>query len=267
MHRRNANGLVFYTFSLLDSFDGLVQAVFTRLGGVSRPPYHWLNVGHTVGDDLEAVETNHRLIFNALGITEGRVVTCHLVHGIRVAPVGREHLGKVIPATDGLITDTPGVFLLLRFADCVPVVLYDPRRRAVGLVHAGWQGSVLGIAAEAVKEMRRHFGSRPEDILAGIGPSIGPCCYEVGDDVISFARRHLDAPPLLAKPGGSVHLDLWELNRQHLLRMGVRRVEVARICTRCRRDEFFSHRGDGGRTGRFAVVVGLRAEPPASGGR
>jgi len=253
------NGLVFYRFSSLEGFDGLVQGVFTRLGGVSRPPFDSLNVGHTVGDDLEAVELNHRRIFQTLGIPRDRVVTCHLTHSTRVAVVGEEHLGKVIPATDGLVTNTPYVFLMLRFADCVPIVLYDPAKRAVGLIHAGWKGSILGIAYEAVRVMQQAFGSRPDDILAGIGPSIGPCCYEVGEDVIAFARRNLGAyVPLVEQSGGSVHLDLWELNRLHLAWAGVRRIEVSEICTACRRDEFFSHRADRGRTGRFAVIAGVR---------
>ncbi|HDN79813.1 MAG: peptidoglycan editing factor PgeF [Chloroflexi bacterium] len=258
MQRQSVNGLVFYRFNSLGGFDGLVQAVFTRLGGVSRPPFDSLNVGHTVGDDLEAVEANHRLIFRTLGISPHQTVTSYLVHSTRVAVVDKLHLGKVIPATDGLVTNVPGVFLILRFADCVPIILYDPEERAVGLIHAGWKGSILGIAAEAVRTMVQAFGSHPEDIVAGIGPSIGPCCYEVGEEVVELAQEHLASPPLVKGSNGAVHLDLWELNRRYLAEAGVKQVEVAQICTACHRDEFFSHRASRGRTGRFAVIVGIR---------
>ncbi len=254
MLRISKNGLVFYTFP---AFQGLTCAIFTRLGGVSKPPFDSLNVGHTVGDDLSAVEENHRLIFEALGISKEQVVTARQVHGLGVAVVDEGNKGKVIPDTDGLLTATSGLFLMLRFADCVPVVLYDPKRNAVGLLHAGWKGSIMGIAFRAVKLMQEAFGSRPEEVLAGIGPSIGPCCYEIGEDVAELAHEFWPKPPIFHTPQGKMHLDLWELNRQWLLEAGVKKVEVAGICTRCRNEEFFSHRASGGLTGRFAAIVGL----------
>jgi len=252
--RLSKNGLVFYTFP---TFQRFTCAIFTRLGGVSKPPFDSLNVGHTVGDDLSAVEENHRLIFEALGISKEQVVTARQVHGLSLALVDERHKGKVIPDTDGLLTSTPGLYLMLRFADCVPLVLYDPVRNAVGLLHAGWKGSIMGIAFKAVEFMQEAFGSRPEEVVAGVGPSIGPCCYEVGEDVAGLAREFWPNPPILHTPQGRMHLDLWELNRQWLIKAGVKKVEVAGICTRCRNEEFFSHRASGGLTGRFAVVVGL----------
>jgi len=252
--RISKDGLVFYTFP---AFQGLTCAIFTRLGGVSKPPFDSLNVGHTVGDDLNAVEENHRLIFEALGISKEQVVTARQVHGLGLALVDERHEGKVIPDTDGLLTSNPGLFLMLRFADCVPVVLYDPAKNAVGLLHAGWKGSIMGIAFKAVNLMQEAFGSRPEEIVAGIGPSIGPCCYEIGEDVAELAREFWPNPPILHTSQGKMHLDLWELNRQWLLKAGVKEVEVAGICTRCRSEEFFSHRASKGLTGRFAAVVGL----------
>ncbi len=254
MLRFNVNGLVFYS---LPSFCEITCAFFTRLGGVSKPPFDSLNVGHTVGDDPGAVEENHRRIFEALGIFGSQIVTARQVHGLEVAVVDEGHQGKVIPNTDGLLTSTPGTFLMLRFADCVPVVLYDPGKGAVGLLHAGWKGSIMGIAFKAVKLMQEAFGSRPEEILAGIGPSIGPCCYEIGDDVAELAQDFWPEPPITRTPQGRMYLDLWELNRRWLLKAGVVRVELSGICTSCRKEEFFSHRASGGLTGRFAVVVGL----------
>ena len=174
--------------------------------------------------------------------------------------MGPEDRGRVIPATDALITDTPGIALMLRFADCLPVLFYDPVRRAIGLAHAGWRGAIKGIAARTVVAMMEAYGSRPADIVAGLGPCIGPCCYQVGADVIASVKAGFNHwRGLLQSQGdGSVHFDLWEANRRQLTEMGVEEIEVIQICTACRTDEFFSHRAEGGRTGRSAVMLGMR---------
>jgi copper oxidase (laccase) domain-containing protein len=178
---------------------------------------------------------------------------------------------------------------MLRFADCLPVLLYDPVRRAIGLAHAGWRGTLKGIAAKTALTMVEAYGSRPADIVAGLGPCIGPCCYQVGTEVIELVKAGFSHwRELLHSQGdGSVHFDLWEANRRQLdeLRMppscsapapqlpdmsdgcgcseqtgGQREgsVEVSRLCTVCQNDEFFSHRAEQGRTGRFAVILGMR---------
>ena len=258
MLRVEKNGLVWYT---LASYTGLpvVHGAFTRLGGFSRTPFADLNVGGHVGDDSAAVAANHRAIYAALGVDPARVVSARQVHGDRVARVGAPDAGSTLEATDALITDTPGLLLLLRFADCVPVWLYDPRRRVVGLAHAGWQGTARCIAAKTVCAMGETFGSRPEDIRAGLGPAIGPCCYEVGSDVIEALRVAVtDVEGLLGdRSTGTAHLDLWEANAVQLRAVGVSHIEKADICTSCHVDAFYSHRREEGRTGRFAVVAGL----------
>lgn len=152
----------------------MIQGVFTRRGGVSRGPYSGLNVGYTVGDDLQAVEINHNRICRTLGIPRQAITSARQVHGTQIAPVKPEDRGRTFPDTDGLITDVPGVVLLLRFADCVPLIFFDPARPAVGLAHAGWRGTPAGIAARTVMSMQATFGSRPEELTAGIGPAIGP---------------------------------------------------------------------------------------------
>ena len=282
MLRQQINDLVYYRFANLASYDQVIHGVFTRLGGVSPSPYDSLNVGHLVGDDHQAVEANHALICQALGISRGDVATAHQVHGSRVALVGPEDRGRVIPATDALITDTPGIALMLRFADCLPVLLYDPVRRAVGLAHAGWKGTVGGIAAKTASAMMKAYGSRPADIVAGLGPCIGPCCYQVGTEVIESVKAGLNHwQGLLRFQGdGSVHFDLWEANRHQLAELGAPppspptlrpcsgqalggrkrkgEIEASQLCTACRTDEFFSHRAEEGRTGRFAVMLGMR---------
>jgi YfiH family protein len=256
--RTESNGLVYYRFESLGS---VPHGVFTRLGGISREPWASLNVGHGVGDDPQAVGTNHDRLCAALAITRGNIATAYQVHSSHVGVVGPDDRGRVFSATDALMTNTPGVFLMLRFADCLPILLFDPVRRAVGIVHAGWRGTVTGVASAAVVAMREAFGTQPGDLIAGLGPAIGPCCYEVGENVAEQVRSHLPngASLLHRMQGGSLHFDLPEANRQQLEAMGVERIEMSGLCTACHIEEWFSHRGERGRTGRFGVIIGLSA--------
>ena len=199
----------------------------------------------------------------ALGVAPEALVSTRQVHGCAIVPVpappgdGDEASGQ-----DGLITAAPGVYLLGYFADCVPLLAYDPVRRAVGLAHAGWRGTLLRIAERLVAELTATFGVRPADLRVGIGPSIGPCCYEVGAEVIAPVREELPGGAELLRPGrpGHAWLDLWAANRQALLRAGVQpeHVEVAQVCTACHVERFFSYRREGGLNGLFGAVIGLR---------
>jgi YfiH family protein len=258
------NGLVYYQFESLGRFveRGEVRyGIFSRLGGVSVPPFATLNTGHTVGDDPAAVAENRRRICRALDIDEGSVAGGHQVHGASVALIGPKDRGRTRPATDILLTARPGIPLMQRFADCVPLVLYDPVRRVLGLAHAGWRGTVQRVAVEAVRAMIRAFGSRPDQVLAGVGPSIGPCCYRIGPEVAAQVRADFQESEgwLLPQTAGAIHLDLWAANRQQLEGVGVSQVEVAGLCTACHTEEFFSHRAENGRTGRFGVMAILSA--------
>ncbi|MFZ5592146.1 MAG: peptidoglycan editing factor PgeF, partial [Bacillota bacterium] len=175
---------------------------------------------------------------------------------------GARQYAGALPDTDALVTGRPGLVLASFYADCVPVFLLDPQRRAAGLAHAGWQGTRRKIAARAVQVMQSALGCRPQDILAVIGPSIGPCCYTVGADVyqhfVAAFPRHIDA---LARPAGphKWHLDLWQSNRLVLLEAGLAEgnIYTARLCTSCREDLFFSYRRQGGRCGRMAALMRL----------
>ena len=257
--REENNGLFFYRFHSLAAHGEIVHGVFTRLGGTSRPPYHWLNVGKSVGDDQKAVDANYGLICRALGIHRGDIATAYQVHSANVAVVGPDDRGRVARQTDALVTNRPGVFLMLRFADCVPIAFYDPVQRAVGLAHAGWKGTLGKAARKTVEAMMEAYGSRPADLIACIGPSIGPCCYQIGGDVAKLVNEVFPYQPQLLHRqwDGSRHLDLWAANRMQLAALGVHQIEVSGLCTACHNDEFFSHRADNGRTGRFAVVLGL----------
>jgi YfiH family protein len=241
---------------LLGSDERFRHAMLTRLGGVSRGAFEALNLGSTVGDNPGAVAENHRRIFRALGIDPSRVVSPYQVHGCNVTRVDGSHGGRVIPETDALITDEPDLILLLRFADCVPVLLYDPAHDAVGLAHAGWRGTAAGVIPATVRAMTEAFGTRSGALWAGIGPAIGADHYEVGAEVVEAVRATLsDSADVAQKRGVRWHLDLPGAVAAQLKAAGVGHIARSGLCTACRTDEWYSHRAEDGKTGRFGVMV------------
>jgi len=259
MIRHHKGGVVYYTFPHLGW--GVKHAIFTRLGGLSHSPFDGLNVGHRVGDEDEAVEANHRIIYETLALSGEDVVTARQVQGHSVAVVGPKDKGQIVPGTDGLVTETPGVALMLRFADCAPILLYDPQKRVIGLGHAGWRGMVGLLAQRLAQTMREEFGCHLGQVKAGLGPAIGPCCYSVGEEVREAVGAVLpDSSGALVERADGVYLDLWEANRWQLRQLGIQKIEIGKICTACNTAEFFSHRAEGERTGRFAVLMALRGE-------
>jgi len=254
----------YYTFDLLRDVH-VVHAAITRRGGISPEPWSSLNVGGTVGDDSDRVLENRRRTIQALGLPFGSLYDVWQVHGKRVVyaqaprPINMPHL-----KADAILTNQPGVALFMRFADCVPIFLFDPLRNVIGLVHAGWQGTVNRIAAEAILAMGDRYGSQPENILAGIGPSIGPHHYQVGSDVIKKVQETFggDASELIyfedqAEEDYRAQFDLWRSNRLVLEQAGVREIEVSGVCTACHLEDWYSHRGEKGRTGRFGALIAL----------
>jgi YfiH family protein len=160
--------------------------------------------------------------------------------------------------SDGVVSNVPSLVVAVTSADCVPLLLWDPVRQVVGLAHAGWRGSALGVGERVVATMTSVFGCRQRDIVAAIGPSIGPCCYHVGAEVVETFHAH--GTPVVASPhNGRSALDLWETNAVQLIRSGLEpdAIENPRICTACRTEHFYSHRREMGRTGRFAAFIGL----------
>lgn len=239
---------------------GVAHGVFARQGGVSPAPYASLNMSVSTGDSRKNVLANRSQAFRALGRDPDSLADLWQVHSADVvvadSPNGeRAHLGQA----DTLITDQPNVTLFLRFADCVPILLLDPLRRAIGVVHAGWRGTLKKAVGAAVAAMSQRYGSRPGDILAGIGPSIGPCHYAVGPEVVEQVRQAFGAAAdaLLPPNFAGYHLDLWAANEAALRQAGVEQIEVAAVCTYCHSDDFFSHRAQGARTGRFGALIGL----------
>jgi len=259
MIRHHKGGAVYYTFPHLGW--GVKHAIFTRLGGLSHSPYDGLNVGHLVGDEDKAVEANHRIIYEMIALSAEEVVTARQVHSCSVAVVGPKDKGRIVPATDGLVTETPGLGLMLRFADCLPILLYDPQKQVIGLGHAGWRGTVGLLAQRLAQTMGEEFGCRLAQVRAGLGPAIGPCCYSVGEEVREAVQAVLpDSSGALVERGDGVYLDLWEANLWQLRQLGIQRIEVGKICTACNTAEFFSYRAEGERTGRFAVLMFLQGE-------
>ena len=217
-----------------------------------------------IDGDLGLAQSANRARFcQRFGVDPGHVVAAEQVHGANVALVGLADRGRVVPGTDALITDEPGVYLALVFADCVPIVLHDPVRRAVAAVHAGWRGTAARIAARAVAEMRASFGSDPADLRATFGPAIGRCCYEVSAEVADAVQATVpDAVVVAAGPRGRPLLDLPAVNRAQLLTAGLvpRHLAWRVCCTSCQVDRYFSHRAEAGQAARMAALVGLRGE-------
>ncbi len=255
---QSKNGIRYFTFETLG--ENIVQAIFTRQGGVSRVPYESLNVGGTVGDEVECVRENRLRIFAALDRRAESAFDAWQVHGTKVVIADAPRPPDVPhEQADAILTDQPSVTLFMRFADCVPIFLQDPVRQVVGLVHAGWKGTVLGTVRIAIRAMHDHYGTDPADLLAAIGPSIGPDHYEVGPEVVAQVEQAFgaDSPGLLSSNHHGQHFDLWAANRLWLEREGIRQIEVAGVCTACHTDDWFSHRAEHGRTGRFGAILAL----------
>jgi len=253
------NGIRYYTFDIFPR--EVTQAVFTRQGGVSPEPWASLNVGGTVGDEAARVRENRYRSFAALGRRIDSLYDVWQVHSADsvIADAPRDPKDELIQA-DAIFTDKPEVTLYMRFADCVPILFYDSKQGVVGLAHAGWLGTVRGMTSAAVKKMREHYGSKPENIYAAIGPSIGVDHYEIGADVISKVQESFnsDSERLIESRNNKTYLDLWSANFIQLQKSGVEKIEVAGLCTACHLDDWFSHRAEKGRTGRFGALIALK---------
>jgi polyphenol oxidase len=290
---RAANGVERLSVPRWEEFAWLWHGFSTRKGGVSRAycaegAAGELNLGFTATDRPESVTANRRLFAEGItGSAATPLATLRQIHSNLVVVAVRQTAQlKLPPRADGLMTGEEGLLLGVQTADCIPVLLADRRRRIVAAFHAGWRGTVSRIVESGVGRMRLEFGSRPEDLIAAIGPGIGACCYEVGEEVFSafesqfaYARELFfdveDAdrlrtrypmlflnqrPPGHGPAGGRLHLDLAEANRRQLLTAGLKAESIQLLggCTVCRQDLFFSHRASGGRTGRMMSVIGVR---------
>lgn len=257
-----------------DLFTGIRHGISTRHGGVSGPPYESLNLGFSTPDDEARVAENRARFARSLGITPEALTTAHLTHGSEVAvflagspdswsrswhPVrpGSDRFAWVFEA-DAVVSNVSGLTFLLTAADCTPILFLDRARAVVGAAHAGWRGTARGIAGNVIRQMTRSFGTDPADVVVGIGPSMGPCCYTVGDEVVN-AFETFGTHPVTVADGDALRLNLWSSNRAQLLAAGVpsSSIETMGLCTGCHVSDFFSHRAEAGRTGRMAGAIGL----------
>lgn len=301
-------GLEWLECGALTRLPWLLHAFSTRHGGVSKGAARGLNLGFIEADSRAHVEKNRRRFFSQLGEQNWTLASLRQIHSTHIyrvvrktreepeyhpagypAPAGR---GRRAPEGDALMTDQPGILLPVRVADCLPILLADPRRRAVAAVHAGWRGTLARIVQKTVGVMRQVFGTDPQGLRAAVGPGIRACCYEVSEDVVGafcgrFSRGESyfrDLPPrnptdalaekypllfLSKQPPGhledrlpAAHLDLVAATEDQLLEAGLRaaNIHVAEFCTACRTDLFFSHRKEGARTGRMMAVIGIRPD-------
>jgi polyphenol oxidase len=264
------NGLTILQFASLSQHGRLLQFVTTRTGGASQAPYDGLNLALHVGDEPSAVLRSRELLCASLDIPLDALTVAQQCHGSHVQVVTREMRGSgaraeatAIAATDAMVTSEPDICLVVLVADCVPILLFDPCRSVVGVAHAGWRGTVAGIARRTVETMASRFGSEPPDVCAALGPAIGPEDYEVGPEVAAEFERTFpeDAGNILrAASAGRAHVDLWAANRSQLIAVGVPadQIEPAAISTFRSTDRFYSARAADGPTGRFAAGVMFR---------
>ncbi len=246
------------------------HAFSTRKGGVSPPPYHSLNLGLSVGDDPAAVHENRRRYFGALGLHPSGIVRVRQVHGNDVLVVdealaGHDRFPRLLLDDDyfydALVTDMPGLSLTISTADCLPIFVVDPRRPAVGAVHAGWRSSARGVVEHTLRKMRDAYGTDPVDCYAALGPGIRDCCYEVDEPVIASIRRSCKEWQPFVQSAGEEHwmLDLPHLNIALLHEGGLRRDRIfdTGLCTACRSDLFYSYRAEKPTTGRMMSLIAL----------
>lgn len=260
MEQHEKDGITYFQFETLA---GVTHGVFGRSGGVSPSPFTSLNLSDTVEPGGEAVRENRRRAYGIFGRSTASLVYADLAHRADVRRVTSADHGRSIRDTDGLITDDPGCGLTMNFADCGSIFLYDRANRAVGLGHAGWRGAIADLPGAMVRAMVHEFGSDPESLVAALGPCISVSRYEVDEPVISEVRDHFPKwqDRLLiyfsAERTGRPHFNLPLANhiRLHDAGLPLENVELPNLCTASRTDLFFSHRAEGGKTGRFGAVM------------
>ncbi len=260
MIRKEANGIAVLQFGE-EKFSGTIHGFIARRGGVSPKPWDSLNQGGTVGDLRDHVIENRRRAFDFFGRKVESIFDVWQVHGTTTicTPTARG-LEATHQKADAIFTNNPQVTLFMRFADCVPIMIYDPNKRVVGLIHAGWKGTVNKIVAEAITTIEKVYGINPSNLIAGIGPSIGPDHYAIGEEVEKGVRMSFNNKDsqVLCYENGKAFFNLWKANELVLRDMGVESIECANICTACHLGDWYSHRAEKGATGRFGALIALK---------
>jgi polyphenol oxidase len=258
-----ANGSVALVLPKIGGADS-IMAFSVRTGGCSQPPFESLNFSVSQGDASENVQCNYTTLAEHLRIEADKIVTCRQVHEDHVEVV--DVIPQVPPRADAIITSNAGIYPAIKTADCLPILLLDPMRRVAGAIHAGWRGTVLRITRKVVRMMKSRYGTNPTDLVAGLGPAIAPCCYEVDEVVLKpFCQAFPQAEQFIIKSKSgnrstkSLSLDLVGANRFELIREGVPLVNIhsTELCTSCNSALFFSYRRDGIKSGRHIALTGF----------
>lgn len=268
---RERDGLVYLSFPALEETGLAVNGFSTRHGGVSTGCYATMNLSFTREDPRENVEENYRRMAAALGVDREKMVLSWQTHTVNVRQVTEADWGKGITRerdyrdVDGLITDVPGTTLVTFYADCVPLYLLDPVHKAIGLSHSGWRGTVKRMGQVTLEAMGRAYGTRPQDVIACVGPSICKDCFEVGGEVAqefrqAFRQKDWDSLIRAGERPGKFQVDLWRANELVFLEADVKpeNIHVTNICTKCNPDHLYSHRVMGTERGNLAAFLGLR---------
>ena len=264
LEAREVNGVPFLSYPLLDGTGCVLHGFSTRLGGVSEGHCKTMNISTKRGDKPEAVEENRRRIAAAIGVEPDRMVYTQQTHTTNVVVVHAGDEGRTFEETDGMITNVPGICLVTFYADCVPLYFVDPVKKVIGLNHSGWRGTVGKMAKVTVERMTEEYGTRPEDIVAAIGPSICQDCYEVSEDVIAQFQENYDkkywGKLYYAKGNGKYQLNLWKANEINFLESGILKehIAVTNVCTCCNPDILFSHRVLGWERGNLSAFLALK---------
>lgn len=262
-----SSGLIYLT---IPAFEGtkLVKHCFTtRVGGVSQGIYNSLNTSPDKEDPVENVIKNLEIVCNAVGIDYRRLVLSDQTHEDNIRIITEKDIGKGltrpsdIRSIDGLMTNIPGIPLITFYADCVPLFFLDTKKRVIALSHSGWKGTVLKIGVKTIKKMTEVYGTKPEDCLVGIGPSIEKECFEVGMDTAGYFMDSFENWADFMEPYGEskYKIDLWEANKLMLMEQGIpgENIIISGYCTKCNEDLFFSYRRDKGRTGSLSAILQL----------
>lgn len=253
---------VYFKSSVLEKFDQISHCFTSKMGGNSCGKITGLNLGFRVGDDFQAVENNYMLVAKDFELPYEHITAAKQTHSTDICVVTQENSGCGISRldetfeADGLVTNALQIPIAVFYADCVPILLFDPERRVIAAVHSGWRGTVGKISQNAIALMNEKFGSEPQNILAAIGPSIGPCCFETGAEVAS----EFDQDLCQSQNDGKFKVDLWQANRRILENCGVlpQNIDVFKLCTICRSDILYSYRTHKESTGRMGAFIMLK---------
>ena len=256
----------YLTFPSLEEYNNLFHCFTTRSGGVSEGPFASMNLGFGTGDKEENVSENYKIMAEKLNIKIEDIVETDQTHTNNIRYVTEENKGKAMQDpgytdVDGLYTDKRNVALMTFHADCTPVFFYDPVRKVIGMAHAGWRGTLKNIAGEMVKAFINDFGCDPSNIKSVIGPSLGQCCFEVDKDVADlFIEANHRYKDFMEMKGEKYHFDLWEINKYIMINEGMKEgnIEISGLCSKCRNDLLFSHRGQKGKRGLMSGIIMMK---------